>query len=50
MESVALVGEVRGVPELTFYARHGDIFAWSAALLTALATLLAAFVRVRDVE
>ena len=43
MERRALVGEVRGISELTFYARHGDVFAWLVVLTTAVATLLAAF-------
>jgi apolipoprotein N-acyltransferase len=40
-ERRAVVREVPIVPGLTFYARHGDVFAWgclgSAAALTALA-------------
>ena len=43
MERRALVGEVRGISELTFYARHGDVFAWLVAAVAAAATLRAAF-------
>jgi apolipoprotein N-acyltransferase len=43
MERRALVGEVRGISEITFYARHGDVFAWAATATAALAGLLAAF-------
>lgn len=44
MEKTALVGEVRAISELTFYARHGDVFAWTMVAVTALATLAAAFI------
>lgn len=44
MEATALVGEVRAISELTFYAKHGDVFAWSVVVVAALATLAAAFV------
>lgn len=43
MERRALVGEVRGIPELTFYARYGDVFAWSATAVAVLASILAWF-------
>jgi apolipoprotein N-acyltransferase len=43
MEQRALVGEVRGISEITFYARYGDVFAWSLVILTALAVALASF-------
>ena len=43
MERRALVGEVRGISEITFYARYGDVFAWLATATAALACLLAAF-------
>jgi apolipoprotein N-acyltransferase len=43
MEQRALVGEVRGISELTFYARYGDIFAWFLVILTALALASASF-------
>ncbi len=43
MERRALVGEVRGISEITFYARYGDVFAWGVTAIAALATLLAAF-------
>jgi apolipoprotein N-acyltransferase len=39
MEKRALVGDVRAISETTFYAKHGDVFAWSVvAALAALAT------------
>ena len=44
MESRVLVGEVRAISELTFYTRYGDVFAWTAALIAAVA-LLAAFLK-----
>lgn len=44
MERLALVGEVRGISELTFYARHGDVFAWILVALSAVATVGAAFI------
>lgn len=37
MEARALVGEVRAVSEVTFYARHGDVFAWSVVGVSLLA-------------
>jgi apolipoprotein N-acyltransferase len=43
MERRALVGEVRAISELTFYTRHGDVFAWSLTATAALACLFAAF-------
>lgn len=43
MESRALVGDVTAISELTFYARHGDVFAWFAVVLCALAAGVAAF-------
>ena len=43
MERRALVGEVRGISELTFYARHGDVFAWFVTAIAAIACLLAVF-------
>lgn len=43
MERRALVGEVRGISEITFYARYGDVFAWGVTAIAALAALLAAF-------
>lgn len=43
MEATALVGEVRAISELTFYAKHGDVFAWSLVAVSALASLAAAF-------
>lgn len=45
MESRVLVGEVRAISEMTFYARHGDVFAWSVVAVSAFAALLAVFVR-----
>jgi apolipoprotein N-acyltransferase len=41
MEKRALVGDVRAISEMTFYARHGDVFAWSVVALAALAMLAA---------
>jgi apolipoprotein N-acyltransferase len=41
MEQRALVGDVRAISEITFYARYGDVFAWSLVVVTALASLLA---------
>jgi apolipoprotein N-acyltransferase len=43
MEKRALVGDVRAISELTFYARHGDVFAWSVAALSTLSMLAASF-------
>lgn len=43
MERRVLVGEVRAISELTFYARHGDVFAWLVASIAAAAALRAAF-------
>ena len=36
MEKRALVGDVRAISETTFYARHGDVFAWLVAAFAAL--------------
>ncbi|MEO8360494.1 MAG: apolipoprotein N-acyltransferase [Vicinamibacteria bacterium] len=44
MERTTLVGDVRAVKELTFYARHGDVFAWTVAALALLSLLAAWFV------
>ena len=41
MERRALVGEVRGISEITFYTRYGDVFAWSMVIITALASIAA---------
>jgi apolipoprotein N-acyltransferase len=35
------VGEVHAISELTFYARHGDWFAWLVTAAAGLASLLA---------
>lgn len=43
MEQRALVGDVRAISEITFYARHGDVFAWLVLAVTTVATILAAF-------
>jgi apolipoprotein N-acyltransferase len=43
MERRALVGEVRGISELTFYSRHGDVFAWFVTLVAAAAAVAAGF-------
>jgi apolipoprotein N-acyltransferase len=43
MERRALVGEVRGISEMTFYARYGDSFAWFVVTIAAAAALFAAF-------
>ena len=43
MERRALVGEVRAISEVTFYARYGDLFAWLVVTTAAAAALLAAF-------
>ena len=43
MERRALVGEVRGTSELTFYSTHGDVFAWLVSASAALAALTAGF-------
>ena len=43
MEQRALVGEVRAISEITFYAQYGDVFAWSVVGVTVLAAALAAF-------
>jgi apolipoprotein N-acyltransferase len=43
MEASVLVGEVRGLSELTFYARHGDVFAWLVVAIAALSSAAAAF-------
>lgn len=50
MEKRFLVGDVRAVSELTFYARRGDVFAWTVSLVAAAATIAALFVRPRPVE
>jgi apolipoprotein N-acyltransferase len=50
MEKRTLVGEVRAISELTFYARYGDVFAWAASLVAALAVVAAAFWRPRPLE
>ena len=39
-ERTLLVRDVPFVPGLTFYARHGDVFAWSCLALAAAATVL----------
>jgi apolipoprotein N-acyltransferase len=44
-ERTLLVREVPFVPGLTFYGRHGDVFAWSCLGLAAAATLRARFGR-----
>ena len=41
MESRALVGEVRAVPELTFYASRGDVFAWTLVAASLIAVVMA---------
>lgn len=46
-ERRAIVREVPIVPGLTFYARHGDVFAWGCLALAAALTLLAAARRAR---
>jgi apolipoprotein N-acyltransferase len=46
-ERRAIVREVPTVPGLTFYARHGDVFAWGCLGLSAALTLLAASRRAR---
>ena len=43
MEPRALVGEVRAISEITFYARYGDVFAWSVVAVSALASVVAWF-------
>jgi apolipoprotein N-acyltransferase len=43
MERRALVGEVRGISEITFYSRYGDVFAWFVTLVAAFAALAAWF-------
>ena len=45
MERIALVGEVRSVAEKTFYARFGDVFAWSITAATVILSLAAALRR-----
>jgi len=45
MEARALVGDVRSISELTFYARRGDVFAWIVVLVAAIAVLAAQFSR-----
>jgi len=50
MERRALVGEVRAISELTFYARHGDVFAWLVTATAAFACLLASFRRRSSLE
>ena len=44
-ERTLLVREVPFVPGLTFYARHGDVFAWSCLALAAALTALSRFAR-----
>jgi apolipoprotein N-acyltransferase len=44
-ERTMLVRDVAFVPGLTFYARHGDVFAWSCLLLAAGLTVLTRFGR-----
>jgi apolipoprotein N-acyltransferase len=44
-----LVRDVPFVPGLTFYARHGDVFAWSCLALAGAATVLSRFAR-RDLR
>jgi len=44
-ERTMLVREVPFVPGLTFYARHGDVFAWSCLALSAALTALTRFPR-----
>jgi apolipoprotein N-acyltransferase len=46
-ERRAIVRDVPIVPGTTFYARHGDVFAWSCLALTAAAALAAAGYRRR---
>jgi len=46
MEQRVLVGDVRAISETTFYTRHGDVFAWTTAALTAFAFVVALFVRI----
>lgn len=43
LERRALVGEVRGISEITFYSRYGDVFAWSVTWVAAVAVLAARF-------
>jgi apolipoprotein N-acyltransferase len=45
MEKRALVGDVRAISELTFYARFGDVFAWTVTAVAALGALAAWFLR-----
>jgi apolipoprotein N-acyltransferase len=47
MESRALVGDVKAVSEMTFYAKHGDVFAWSVTALTTLGLGMAMRLRAR---
>jgi apolipoprotein N-acyltransferase len=47
MEERALVGEVRAVSETSFYARHGDLFAWSVCAVSAVSALAAALAAFR---
>jgi len=42
-ERTMLVRDVAFVPGLTFYGRHGDVFAWSCLALAAAATALSRF-------
>jgi apolipoprotein N-acyltransferase len=44
MEQTILTGEVRPVVGQTFYARHGDVFAWSVVGVSLLLCAVAAFV------
>ena len=50
MEKRALVGDVRAIPELTFYARHGDVFVWTAFFVALSAAIAALFLRPRPLE
>lgn len=43
MEARALVGDVRAVSDISFYSRHGDLFAWSVGAVSVLGAALAAF-------
>jgi len=45
MEQRVLVGDVRAISEMTFYARYGDVFAWTIAAIAALASAAAWFLR-----
>ncbi|MBK5254900.1 MAG: apolipoprotein N-acyltransferase [Vicinamibacteria bacterium] len=45
MEQRALVGDVRAISEMTFYARFGDVFAWSVSAVSALGFVVATLFR-----